>query len=296
MAWKELTPEEERVVVRGGTEPPFSGEYTDHFEPGVYACRRCGAYLYRSDHKFRSGCGWPAFDDEISGAVLRRPDPDGRRTEIACASCGAHLGHVFVGEGLTPKNLRHCVNSLSLRFLSADEVIHRESIVLGGGCFWCTEAIFRRVPGVRSVTPGYAGGDLPHPTYREVCRGDTGHAEVVMVEFDPSQVSLRRILEVFFECHDPTNPDRQGSDVGSQYRSVILYTDEEQGRQIRDFMREASSRFRRPLVTEIRVLDAFYPAEGYHQSYYEKNPEAPYCRAVIAPKLGRLKDFLRGST
>ncbi len=293
MAWKELTPEEERVMVFGGTEPPFSGEYTDHFEPGVYACRRCGAYLFRSEHKFHSGCGWPAFDDEITGAVSRRPDPDGRRTEIICASCGAHLGHVFEGEGFTVKNLRHCVNSLSLSFVPAEEVSHCERIVLGGGCFWCTEAVFRRVPGVRSVTPGYAGGALPQPTYREVCQGDTGHAEVVLVEFDPTVISLRRILEVFFGCHDPTAFDRQGNDVGSQYRSVILYTCEEQGRRVGDFMREVAARYPRPLATEVRKLDAFYPAEDYHREYYERNPNAQYCRMVIAPKLEKLKELLR---
>lgn len=122
MKWRKLMPEEERVIVHKGTEPPFSGEYTDHFEKGIYVCRRCGSPLYRSRDKFHSGCGWPSFDEEIDGAVRRQPDPDGRRTEITCAACGAHLGHVFTGEGFTPKNVRHCVNSLSLTFIPEDSV------------------------------------------------------------------------------------------------------------------------------------------------------------------------------
>lgn len=279
-------------MVKGGTEPPFSGEYTDKFDPGLYACRRCGTYLYRSEHKFHSGCGWPAFDDEIPGAVKRRPDPDGRRTEILCGACGAHLGHVFEGEGFTPKNVRHCVNSLSLRFVPAGEVVHEERIVLGGGCFWCTEAVFRRVPGVKSVTPGYAGGVTADPTYRDVCRGETGHAEVVLVEFDPSIVSLCALLAIFFAVHDPTTPDRQGMDVGSQYRSMILCTSTAQERLVKDLIRELSIKFTDPVVTEVRKLDAFYPAEDHHRDYFERNPDSPYCRAVIAPKLDKLEEIL----
>lgn len=270
-------------MVHGDTEPPFSGEYTDHFESGIYAYRRCGTPLYRSEDKFHSGCGWPSFDDEIPGAIRRRPDPDGRRTEISYASCGAHLGHVFTGEGFTPKNVRHCVNSVSLRFLPSVE-----RIVLGGGCFWCTEAVFARVPGVISVTPGYAGGLVPHPTYRQVCEGSTGHAEVVLVEFDPHKVSLREILEVFFACHDPTSLNKQAADVGTQYRSIILCTSDEQREEVGAFVREISRLFDRSLVTEVGSLKDFYPAEDYHFRYFERHPNRPYCRLVIAPKLKKL--------
>ncbi len=160
-----------------------------------------------------------------------------------------------------------------------------ESIAFGGGCFWCTEAVFSRVPGVVGVTPGYAGGHVPDPTYRRVCGGDTGHAEVVLVSYHPGKVSLRRLLEVFFSSHDPTSLNRQGADVGTQYRSIILYTDEEQRRESERFLREAAPRYERPIVTEVKKLEAFYPAEDYHQRYYERNPRQPYCRLVIAPKL-----------
>lgn len=163
-----------------------------------------------------------------------------------------------------------------------------ESIALGGGCFWCTEAVFRRVPGVVDVTPGYAGGFVPHPTYRQVCGGETGHAEVVLVSYHPEEVSLRELLEVFLASHDPTSLNRQGADVGTQYRSIILCTSEEQRRECERFLREAAQRYERPIVTEIRMLEAFYPAEEYHRRYYERNPQQPYCRLVIAPKLEKM--------
>jgi peptide-methionine (S)-S-oxide reductase len=163
------------------------------------------------------------------------------------------------------------------------------TIAFGGGCFWCTEAVFRRVPGVVDVNPGYAGGHVPDPTYRDVCEGTTGHAEVVLVTYDPDRVSLRDLLEVFLSCHDPTSLNRQGADVGTQYRSVVLYTTEEQGHEVTGFLREAASRYGRPLVTEVKRLEAFYPAEEYHRRYFERNPSQPYCRLVIAPKLDKLQ-------
>lgn len=164
-----------------------------------------------------------------------------------------------------------------------------KTIALGGGCFWCTEAVFRRVPGIVEVTPGYAGGHVPEPTYREVCEGTTGHAEVVLVAYDPGEVLLRDLLEIFFSSHDPTSLNRQGADVGTQYRSVILCSDEEQEQEAEAFIREAAPRYRKPIVTEVKRLDAFYPAEEYHHRYFERNPSQPYCRLVIAPKLERLE-------
>lgn len=170
-----------------------------------------------------------------------------------------------------------------------------ERLTLGGGCFWCIEAVFERVPGVRSVTSGYAGGHTPNPTYQQVCSGQTGHAEVVQIEYDPAQVSLEQLLELFWKAHDPTSLNRQGHDVGTQYRSIILYENDRQ-QQIAEASRaEAAKRFAKPIVTEIVPLRAFYPAEAYHQDYYRKNPNAAYCQAVIRPKLEKLRDHLPAS-
>lgn len=164
------------------------------------------------------------------------------------------------------------------------------SITLGGGCFWCTEAAFERVDGVEDVVPGYAGGDTEDPTYREVCSGSTGHAEVVKVTFDPDVLPLRSLLHVFFGIHDPTTKDREGHDVGSQYRSIVLYHDEEQRALVEDVIEELDAAlFEAPIVTELAPLEAFYEAEEEHRDYYAKNPDQPYCRLVIDPKLEKLR-------
>ena len=162
-----------------------------------------------------------------------------------------------------------------------------ESAVLGGGCFWCTEAIFKRVRGVVSVEPGYAGGHLPNPTYHQVCDENTGHAEVIRISYDPQVISYVELLEVFWEAHDPTTRNRQGNDIGSQYRSIILTSGPEQETIARVSLQaaDASGRFRNPIVTEIQPLEVFYPAEDYHHDYFANNPNQPYCRAIISPKV-----------
>lgn len=158
----------------------------------------------------------------------------------------------------------------------------------GGGCFWCTEAVFETEPGVKSVVSGYAGGHVKDPTYREVCNGTTGHAEVIQIEFDPAVVSFDRLLEIFWEAHDPTTLNRQGADEGTQYRSIILTHDETQKAAAEKSKAAAQAHFAAPIVTEIAPLGDFYPAEKYHQDYFRNNGSAPYCRAVIAPKLKKL--------
>lgn len=292
MAFNKLTPEEEEVIIHKGTEPPGSGEYNDFSEEGIYTCRRCGTPLYKSESKFEAHCGWPSFDEIIPGAVEQHSDQDGARTEITCATCGAHLGHVFIGEHLTPKDTRYCVNSLSMKFLPKEKVKTTETAVLGGGCFWSIETIFKRLRGVKSVTPGYAGGEKKNPTYEEVSGGATGHAEVVKIEFDPTVISYPVLLDVFFFIHDPTTPNRQGPDVGEQYRSMILYNSEQQKSAAERFIQKLKDEkvYDRPIVTEIKPLGEFFTAEEYHKDYYEKNESGSYCQLVIGPKLKKLEE------
>ena len=226
--YRKLTPEEERVIIRKGTEPPGSGEYNDFFEKGTYICKRCNAPLFRSEAKFKASCGWPSFDGEIEGAIRRVPDPDGIRTEIQCANCGAHLGHVFEGEGYTPKNLRHCVNSISLIFVPDKEWSDTAKAYFAGGCFWGVEYHFEKKEGVISAVSGYMGGVKANPTYEEVCTGKTGHYEVVEVTYDPKKVTHEELAKLFFEIHDPTQANGQGPDIGEQYKSVLFYNNLEE--------------------------------------------------------------------
>ncbi len=261
-----LTPEERAVMECAATEAPFTGEYYDHFEPGVYACKRCDAVLFRSTDKFRSHCGWPSFDDAVPGAVARRPDPDGRRVEIVCARCAGHLGHVFEGEGLTPKNTRYCVNSLALRFIPRAGCARA---IFAGGCFWGVQYVFDRAPGVVSTTAGYAGGHAERPTYEQVCSGRTGHAEAVEVVYDPTRTSFEALARLFFETHDPTQVNRQGPDVGEPYRSAVFYLDDAQRRVAEKLVKELEAKGLR-VATQITPAGEFWPAEEYHQHYYDK--------------------------
>jgi len=280
--YKDLTPEEERVIIHKGTERPFTGKYYEFNEEGIYTCKQCGAELYRSSDKFDAHCGWPSFDDEIEGAVTRTLDADGYRTEITCTNCGAHLGHVFLGEGFTDKNTRHCVNSISLDFKPLIEVQDlknekkMETAYFASGCFWGTEYHFEKKEGVISTEVGYMGGHVKNPSYREVCTGRTGHAETLKVVFDPSKISYEDLAKIYFETHDPGQLNRQGPDIGTQYRSAVFYTSETQKETIEkliEILREKDYK----VVTELEKAAAFYPAEDYHQNYYSKKSGSPYC-------------------
>jgi len=163
-----------------------------------------------------------------------------------------------------------------------------EEIILGGGCFWCLEAIFQRIDGIDTVVSGYAGGNTNNPTYEEVCAGNTGHAEVVKVRFNPKKITLEQILKIFLSAHDPTTLDMQGADIGTQYRSIILYTNERQEKIIERVIKKAQEEYSNPIVTEVKELKTFYETEEYHKDYYNNNPNVGYCRFVIKPKLDKI--------
>jgi len=278
MKLNELTPEEEQVIIHKGTERPFSGKYYKHDARGLYVCKRCGTPLFRSEDKFDSGCGWPSFDDEIPGAVKRSLDADGIRTEITCARCGAHLGHVFEGEQFTPKNLRHCVNSISLNFIPATAPTMTAKAYFAGGCFWGTEHYLKQAEGVISTSVGYMGGTVEHPTYEQVCAGKTGHAETVEVIFDPSKTNYEKLARLFFEIHDPTQMNRQGPDIGDQYRSAIFYADEKQKQIVEKLIGILKDRGYK-VVTQVARAGQFWEAEKYHQDYYDYTGKQPYCHS-----------------
>ena len=251
-----LTPKEAQVIEKKGTEAPFTGEYDEFFEDGVYLCKKCDAPLYFSKDKFSSGCGWPAFEDEIKGAITR--EKDGTRTEIICSHCRAHLGHVFEGEHLTQKNVRHCVNSLSIRFIPEKTKEGYEKAILAGGCFWGVEAKMGKAPHVISTRVGYIGGEACHPTYEEVCEQNTGHIEAVEVIFDPKKSSYEAIVSYFLQIHDPTQTFER------QYSSAIFYFSLRQKAIAEKVIKDDA----RKVATLLLPASYFYEAESYHQKYY----------------------------
>lgn len=279
LALNELTPEEKYIIQGKGTEKPFSGKYVTESRRGIYTCRQCGAPLYRSDDKIQTDCGWPGFDDELPGAIKKIADSDGKRTEIICAQCGGHLGHVFKGERLTPKDARHCANSISMYF-EPDNSDKIGRAIFAGGCFWGVEYWMKKTTGVLAVTSGYIGGNKAYPTYKEVCTGKTGHAEAVEVIYNRRKVDYETLAKLFLEIHDPTQLNHQGPDYGSQYRSAIFYLDDAQkmtAAKLIGILRAKGV----AAVTSIEPAGRFWPAEEYHQDYYRRTNSAPYCHAYI---------------
>lgn len=269
-----------QIIIGKATEHPFSGQYTDHDQAGTYLCRQCGLALFHSKTKFHSACGWPSFDEEVQGAVISKPDADGRRSEIVCARCDAHLGHVFEGEGFTSKNIRHCVNSLSLDYVADLKIEDTEEAIFAAGCFWGVEYYFKKLTGVLKTEVGYAGGHLDNPTYEQICSGKTGHYEVIRVLFDPNIISYSDVVKYFFEIHDPSQANGQGPDIGEQYRSVIFHYDNQQKNAAQALIADLQQRGY-SVDTQLLSVMPFWTAEIYHQNYYEKTGKQPYCHTYV---------------
>jgi peptide methionine sulfoxide reductase msrA/msrB len=269
-----------RIIRDKATEYPFTGEYNEHEKAGTYLCRQCGLALFRANTKFHSGCGWPSFDEEIPNTVNSIPDTDGKRLEIVCARCTAHLGHVFKGEGFTEKNTRHCVNSASLDFVSDTTVTDTEEAIFAAGCFWGVEYYLQKLPGVLKTEVGYCGGQTENPTYEDVCSGNTGHVEAIRVIYDPQKISYAQLVKFFFEIHDPTQTNGQGPDLGTQYLSVIFYHNETQ-KNIAEQLKSELEQKKLVIATSIQQTSPFWFAEKYHQDYYTKTGTQPYCHHYV---------------
>jgi len=284
--WKaRLTPAIYEVMRNHDTEPAFCGTYVAQKKNGVgtYHCAACAAPLFTSDTKFESGTGWPSFFQPLPKRVGEKADNSYGmiRTEVHCARCDGHLGHLF-NDGPPPTGMRFCINAIAMDFKARPVT---QKATFGAGCFWGVEATFRDVKGVVDARVGYAGGTTKNPTYEDICYKNTGHAEVVEVDYDPTVVTFDQLLEVFWDNHDPTTLNRQGPDVGSQYRSAIFtYSPEQRTTALASkAAQDAAKRFKRSIVTEIVDAPVFYVAEEYHQRYLEKNG-IEHCRVIKSPK------------
>lgn len=291
--WKKiLTPEQYYITREKGTEQPIYDSCAKP-EKGCYTCVCCGNLLFDVKEKFNSGQGWPSFSQPVIKNCISYHIDNSlgmERVEVDCNVCNAHLGHVFP-DGPMPSGLRYCINSIAIKYHASSKGFI-ETAIFGGGCFWCTEAIFKKINGVISVEPGYAGGFIPAPTYSEVCNGNTGHAEVIKITYEPSLIDYKSLVRIHLSTHDPTTPNSQGNDVGTQYRSIIFYNGEKQKKEAIEEINHLAGIYEYPIITQLEPITKFYPAENYHKDYFEKHPNEPYCKLIISPKIKKFEQVI----
>lgn len=304
--WKKvLSPDLYAVAREADTERSFTGTMWKSETKGTYYCAACGLKLFKSDQKFVSSCGWPSFFEQDNKNSITFKDDNSfgmRRIEALCGRCNSHLGHLF-DDGPEPTGKRYCMNAISLDFVpdaneaskTSEAKAGLETIVIGGGCYWCVEAVYEQLDGVEKVVSGFAGGNVENPSYEQVCTGTTGAAEVVEITYDKSKTSLDEIFKVFFTVHDPTTLNRQGADVGTQYRSVVFYKNDEQKKAAESIIADLNDAkvYGSKIVTTLEPFKAFYKAKDYHQNYYQNNKNQPYCQMVIQPKLEKFEKIFK---
>jgi peptide methionine sulfoxide reductase msrA/msrB len=291
--WKDLLTEEQYLITRQkGTEKAHSSDLCSFFEAGKYSCICCDTLLFDSAEKFDSGTGWPSFTQPVKDNVVayhKDVSYGMYRIEGTCNTCDAHLGHVFQ-DGPMPSGLRYCINAVALKKVESNE----RKATFGGGCFWCTEAIFQNLKGVIKVESGYSGGRISNPTYREVSSGITGHAEVIEFTYNPNEIAYEDLVKIHLTTHDPTTLNQQGADKGTQYRSVVFYRNEDEKTIALNLIKELKSTYDNMIITEVAMFEHFYPAEEHHQNYYTNNMDNNrYCAVVINPKLRKFKELYK---
>lgn len=296
--WKKLlTPEQYHIAREQGTERPFSSEHYENHDDGIFICVACNNPLFSSATKFNSGTGWPSYFAPYSSKSLgfNKDRSYGMvRDEVHCQRCDAHLGHVF-DDGPQPTGLRYCIDGIGLKFIPTKP---KEAIAtFAGGCFWCEEAIFESIKGVKEVISGYSGGTEKTTNYQDVGSGKTGHAEAIEVYYDPTQVSFKDLMRVYLASIDPTQVNGQGPDHGKQYRSIAFYRNEEEKKIIEDAITILSNSgiYKSKIAIEVAPYTFFLEAEKYHQNYVRLNPENPYVQQESLPRrkrtLEKVKDL-----
>ncbi len=299
---KNLTELQKNVIFQNGTERAFDNEYWNNKAEGIYVDVLSGKPLFSSKDKFDSGTGWPSFTKPINDNSIKEKTDYSHgmsRTEARSKDSDIHLGHIFSDGPKNKGGARYCINSASLRFIPKENLkkegyeeylkifdeqkaVKYQKAIVSGGCFWGMEDLFSKLTGVIDVVNGYSGGNIPNPTYEIVSSGISNHAESIEITFDPAKISYEKILRFFFKIHDPTTLNKQGNDIGTQYRSAIFYSNEEQKKTAQDLIDKAnkSGLFPKKIVTSLEKFDKFYKAEEYHQNYLSKNPNGYTCHSI----------------